>query len=108
MDIHHPEPENPPKPLIKKGDIGLELRIDMIHSGRSFVYELSVLPVAELNRLLVGSRETLTYFRVLAGKFSHYLKLSRISDRSRYSRFRLGYRSDEHRRAQGVGARRGS
>jgi len=90
-----PKPEHPPKPLTAKGEINLELRIDMVHSGRSFVHELALLPVAvrtitllecdppmlvpwnytvsprtEINQLLAGSRETLTHFRVLAGKSS--------------------------------------
>jgi len=80
----------PPKPPSTKGKVNLELRIDVTHSGRSFVYGLSLLPVAihtitllegdppihvlwnygpdprtmEINNLLAASRGTLTRFRV--------------------------------------------
>ena len=90
-----PKPEYLPEPPNSKGEINLELQIDVMHSDRSFVYDLSLLPVAvrtitlvernppisapwnygvepqpmEINELLAASRETLTHFRVHAGKF---------------------------------------
>ena len=91
-----PKPEYLPEPLNPKGKINLELQINEMHSDRSFVYDLSLLPVAvhtitlvecnppisaswnywvepqttEINELLTASRETLTHFRVHTGKFS--------------------------------------
>ena len=91
-----PKPECPPEPPGVKGKINLELRIDVVYGDWSFVYELSLLPVAvrtvtlvdrsppvslswgygvdrympEINKLLAASHETLTHFRVHAGRFS--------------------------------------
>jgi len=44
--ISGPNTGYPPKPLSAKGKVNLELQIDVTHSDRSFVYELSLLPVA--------------------------------------------------------------
>ena len=115
-----PMPEYPSEPLSTKGRINLELRIDTIQGGRSFVNDLSLLPVAvriitlsepnsptlvpwndspcmtEINKLLTASRETLACLRIRASEFPHHLKLTRVSDRARNSRLRLGYRSGKH------------
>ena len=90
-----PKPEYLPEPLDPKGKINLELQIDVMHSDRSFVYDLTLLLVAvrtitlvernppisaswnywvepqttQINELLAASRETLTHFRVRADKF---------------------------------------
>jgi len=89
-----PNPGYPPEPLSARGKINLELRINMVHCGQSFVDGLLLLPVAirtitfsghkpriapwenapvpcmtEINKLLAASRETLTHFRVPSCKF---------------------------------------